>query len=96
LEWVERQGECSHEDLCVQVRELEEWGHWDEWTIFGLMTRMEQMEARVNLLQAQVMMVVSAPVVDLTREEEEEGGLGGPIDLIMIRTHFRHFTTKSC
>jgi len=34
----------------------------------------------MNLLQAQVMTVVSAPVVDLTREEEE-GGLGGPIDL---------------
>ena len=34
----------------------------------------------MNLLQAQVMTVVSAPVVDLTREEED-GGLGGPIDL---------------
>ena len=34
----------------------------------------------MNLLQAQVMMVASAPVVNLTREEEE-GGLGGPIDL---------------
>jgi len=44
------------------------------------MTHVEQMEARMNLLQAQVMMVVLAPVVDLTREEEE-GGLGGPIDL---------------
>ena len=44
---------------------------------------MEQMEARMNLLQAQVMTVASAPVVDLKREEEEEeeGGLGGPIDL---------------
>jgi len=64
----------------VQVKELEEQGRRDEWTIFGLMTRMEQMEARMNLLQAQVMTVALAPVVDLTREEEE-GGLGGPLDL---------------
>ena len=27
LEWVERQGECSHEDLRAQVKELEEQGH---------------------------------------------------------------------
>ena len=47
------------------------------------MTHIEQMEARMNLLQAQVMTVALAPVVDLKREEEEEeeGGLGGPIDL---------------
>jgi len=44
------------------------------------MSCMEQMEVRMDLLQAQVMTVASAPVVDLTREEEE-GGLGGPIDL---------------
>jgi len=77
---VEHQGEHSHEDLCAQVKELEERGCRDKWTIFGPMTRMEQMEARMNLLQAQVMTVVSTPVVELMREEEE-GGLGGPIDL---------------
>ena len=55
-------------------------GPQDKWTIFGLITCMEQMGVRMSLLQAQVVTVASAPVVDLTREEEE-GGLGGPIDL---------------
>jgi len=76
---VKHQGERSHKDLRAQVKELEECGCQDEWTIFGLMTCMEQIEARMNLLQAQVMMVASAPVVNLTREEEEI--VGGPIEL---------------
>ena len=79
MEWVEHQGEHSHEDLHVQVKELEERGHRDKWTIFDLATRMEQMEARMNLLQPQVMTVALAPLVNLMREEEEI--VGGPIEL---------------
>jgi len=80
LEQVEQQGELSHEDLCVEIKELQERGCQDKWTIFGLITCMEQMEARMNLLHAQVMMVSAAPVVNLTREEDE-GGVGGLIEL---------------
>jgi len=38
------------------------------------------MEGRVNLLQSQLIAIALAPVVDLTREEDE-GGVGGSMVL---------------
>jgi len=51
-----------------------------EWTIHGLMTHMEMMEARMALVSAQVAAMAPPLQVDLTRKEDE-GGVGGPIEL---------------
>jgi len=77
---LEDQLEQSHKDLQVEIRGLRECGHWDKWAIFGLLTCMEQMETRMMLLQSQVMAIAPAPVVDLMGEEDE-GGVGGPMEL---------------
>ena len=78
--------EMSHADLQVEVKELKECQHQDEWAIFGLLTHIGEMEARLNLLHGQVTAVAPAPVVDLM-QEEDEGRLGGPI---VLGTPFRY------
>jgi len=72
--------EMDFQNLSEENRELKEQVRWNEWALFGMITRMEQMEMRMDLLQNQVTAVAPVPMVDLTREESE-GGVGGPIDL---------------
>jgi len=48
---------------------LKEQQQQDKWTIHGLVTRMEMMEARMALLSSQVAAVAPPQTVDLTREE---------------------------
>ena len=72
--------EMDFQNLLEENRELKEQVRWNEWALYGMMTRMEQMEMRMDLLHNQVTMVTPAPMVDLTREESK-GGVGGPIDL---------------
>jgi len=72
--------EVDFQNLLEENRELKEQVRRNEWVLFGMITRMEQMEMRMDLLQNQVTAVTPVPMVDLTREESE-GGVGGPIDL---------------
>jgi len=72
--------EADYATLRAENKELVEWQRQDEWTIHGLMTRMEMMEARMALVSAQVAAMAPPLQVDLTREEDE-GGVGGPIEL---------------
>jgi len=72
--------EVDFQNLLEENRELKEQVCRNEWALFGMITCMEQMEMRMDLLHNQVMMVAPAPVVDLTREESE-GGVGGPLEL---------------
>jgi len=72
--------ETDYQILQGENRELKEQVRWNEWALFGMMTCMEQMEMRMDLLHNQVIAVTPVPVVDLTREESK-GGVGGPIKL---------------
>jgi len=76
---VENRLEADYATLHAENRELVEWQCQDEWTIHGLLTCMEMMEARMALVSAQVAAMAPPLQVDLTREEE--GGGGGPIEL---------------
>jgi len=75
---VENHLEADYATLHVENKELRERQQQDEWTIHGLLTCMEMMEARMALVSAQVAAVAPPQQVDLTREEDE-GGVGGPI-----------------
>ena len=66
---------ADYQNLREENRELKEQVCWNKWALFGMITCMEQMEMRMDLLHNQVMMVPPAPMVDLTREESE-GGVG--------------------
>jgi len=66
--------------LRAENKELVERQRHDEWTIHGLLTRMEMMEARMALVSAQVAAMAPPLQVDLTREEDE-GGVRGPVEL---------------
>jgi len=77
---VENRLEADYATLRAENKELVERQRQDEWTIHGLMTRMEMMEARMALVSAQVAAMAPPLQVDLTREEDE-GGVGGPIEL---------------
>jgi len=77
---LENRVEADFQNLLEENRELKEQVHRNEWALFGMMTRMEQMEMRMDLLHNQVIAVAPAPVMDLTREESE-GGVGGPLEL---------------
>jgi len=77
---LENRLEVDYATLQAENKELVEWQRQDEWTIHGLMTRMEMMEARMALVSAQVAAMAPPLQVDLTREEDE-GGVGGPIEL---------------
>ena len=77
---LENRVEMDFQNLSEENRELKEQVRRNEWALFGMITRMEQMEMRMDLLQNQVTAVAPVPMVDLTREESE-GGVGGPIDL---------------
>jgi len=77
---LENRVEADFQNLSEENRELKEQVHRNEWALFGMMTRMEQMEMRMDLLHNQVIAVAPALVMDLTREESE-GGVGGPLEL---------------
>jgi len=77
---LENRVEMDFQNLSEENRELKEQVRRNEWALFGMITRMEQMEMRMDLLQNQVTTVAPVPMVDLMREESE-GGIGGPIDL---------------
>ena len=77
---LENHVEADFQNLSGENWELKEQVRWNKWALFGMMTRMEQMEMRMDLLHNQVMMVAPALVMDLTREESR-GGVGGPIEL---------------
>ena len=80
--------EKSNQDLRVlnqyledEVREVSSRLREEEWKSFGLETRLVQMEARQQIMMERLDAMNVAPVVvDLTNEEDE-GGLGGPIFL---------------
>ena len=76
---VENRLEADYATLCAENKELRERQQQDKWTIHGLLTRMELMEARMALVSTQVTAVAPPQQVDLTREEDE-GGVGGPIE----------------
>jgi len=75
---LENRLEADYANLQEEVKGLKEQVCQDEWTIHGLLTHMEVMEARMALLLSQVAVVAPVERVDLTREEDE-GGVGGPI-----------------
>jgi len=77
---LENRVEMDFQNLSEENRELKEQVRRNEWALFGMIIRMEQMEMRMDLLHNQVTAVAPVPMVDLTREESE-GGVGGPIDL---------------
>jgi len=77
---VENRLEADYATLRAENKELVERQRQDEWTIHGLLTRMEMMEARMALVSAQVAAMAPPLQVDLTREEDE-GGVGGPVEL---------------
>jgi len=77
---LENHVEVDFQNLSEENRELKEQVCRNEWALFGMMTHMEQMEMRMDLLHNQVTVIAPAPMVDLMREEGE-GGVGGPIDL---------------
>jgi len=64
----------------MEVKELRERQRHDEWTICGLIARMDGMETRMMFLHAQVAAMVPTPAVDLLREENQ-GEVG---DLMML------------
>jgi len=76
---VENRLEADYATLHEENKELRERQQQDEWTIHGLLTRMETMEARMALVSSQVAAVASPQQVDLSMEEDE-GGVGGPIE----------------
>jgi len=76
---VENRLEVDYATLCEENKELRERQRQDKWTIHGLLTCMEMMEARMALVSSQVAAVAPPQQVDLTREEDE-GGVGGPIE----------------
>jgi len=77
---LENRVETDYQILQGENRELKEQVCWNEWALFGMMTCMEQMEMRMDLLHNQVTAVTPVPMVDLMREESK-GGVGGPIEL---------------
>jgi len=77
---VENRLGADYATLRAENKELVEWQRQDEWTIHGLLTRMEMMEARMALVSAQVAAMAPPLQVDLTREEDE-GGVRGPVEL---------------
>jgi len=77
---LENRLEADYTTLREENKELVERQRQDEWTIHGLLTRMEMMEARMALVSAQVAAMAPPLQVDLMREEDE-GGVGGPIEL---------------
>jgi len=77
---LENRLEVDYATLREANKELVEQQRQDEWTIHGLMTHMEMMEARMALVSAQVAAMTPPLQVDLMREEDE-GGVGGPIEL---------------
>jgi len=77
---LENRMETDYQILQGENRELKEQVRQNEWALFGMMTCIEQMEMRMDLLHNQVTSVTPAPVVDLTREESK-GRVGGPIEL---------------
>ena len=77
---LENRLEVDYATLRAENKELVERQRQDKWTIHGLLTRMEMMEARMALVSAQVTAMAPPLQVDLTREEDE-GGVGGPIEL---------------
>jgi len=64
----ENRMEADLQNLLEENRELKEQVCWNEWALFDMMTHMEQMEMRMDLLHNQVMAIAPAPMVDLTRE----------------------------
>jgi len=77
---VENRLEADYANLRAEIKELKERQRHDEWTIGGLIARMEMMETRMALVSSRVATVASPQQVDLTREEDE-GGRGGPMEL---------------
>jgi len=77
---LENRLEADYATLRAENKELVERQRQDEWTIHGLLTRIEMMEARMALVLAQVAVMAPPLQVDLTREEDE-GGVGGLIEL---------------
>jgi len=77
---LENRLEADYATLRAENKELVERQRHNEWTIHGLLTRMEMMEARMALVSAQVAAMAPPLQVDLTREENE-GGVGEPIEL---------------
>ena len=75
---LEHRIEVSHENLQAEIKELRERQYHDKWTIYGLVTHMDGMEARMTFLQAQVAALVPTPAMDLSREESE-GIVGDPM-----------------
>ena len=63
--------EADFQTLSEENRQLKDQLRRNEWALFGALTRIEQMETRMDLLQAQVTGAVPTPVVDLMREELE-------------------------
>lgn len=71
--------ECENRRMKNNIQSLQEENQQNEWTIQSLMLRMEMMEAWVALFQETVGKVSPPRIkVDLT-QEEEDGGIGGPI-----------------
>ena len=64
----ENRMEADLQNLLEENRELKEQVCRNKWALFGMMTHMEQMEMRMDLLHNQVMAIAPAPMVDLTRE----------------------------
>ena len=80
---LEHQIEASHEDLQAEIKELRERQCHDKWTICGLMTCMEGMEAQMGFLQAQLAALIPTPTMDSSRKENggeagDEGMLRSP------------------
>ena len=64
-----------------EVQELSAGLHEEQWKVLGLMTHLEQMQAQQEIMMGRLdAMNVALVVIDLT-QEENEGGLGGPIFL---------------
>ena len=66
-------GEKIHDKLCSQVRWLEAEYVSDQW-------KLEKCHERMAVLEAHLAKLETPEVVDLT-QEEDEGGVGGPIIL---------------
>ena len=88
--------EKSNRDLRImnryledEVREVSNKLRNEEWKTLGLETCLVQLEACQQVLMEQLDAMNVAPVVvDLT-QEEDEGGLGGPIFLALkLRRHW--------
>jgi len=77
---LENRLEADYATLRAENKELVERQRHDKWTIHGLLTRMEMMEARMALVSAQVAAMAPPLQVNLMREEDE-GGVGGPVEL---------------